>query len=147
MKVILLKDVAKVGLKDEIKDVSSGYAQNFLIQRGLAEAATAGKIAQIEKNVAGRIAQQEERKGALEEGLAKLKGKGLVIRATANEKEYLFEAVSADVIATHLTGIIGVDVAAENIQIKSPIKELGEHTVNVRVGDAHVGVILKVENT
>ncbi len=146
MKVILLKDVAKVGLKDEIKDVSSGYAQNFLIQRGLAEAATAGKIALVEKNAAGRVAQQEERKSALEDGLAKLKGKGLIIRATANEKEYLFEAVSAEIIAAHLADVAGVEVAADQIQIESPIKELGEHTVNVKVGDALVAVVLKIEN-
>ena len=108
MKVILLKDVAKVGLKDEVKEVSNGYAQNFLIQRGFAEAATTKKIEGAKKKVAERSAQQEADVNALEEGLKKLKGEGLVVRATANEKEHLFEAVSADVIASHLKDVVGV---------------------------------------
>ena len=146
MKVILLKDVAKVGLKSEIKEVANGYAQNFLIQRGLAEAATTKKIALAQKHAALRSAQQEADVSTLEAGLAKLKGEGLVIRATANEKEHLFEAVSAEVIAAHLKDVIGVAVETAQIIIAEPIKELGEHTIKVQVGATEVKVLLKVES-
>jgi len=146
MKVILLRDVAKVGLKNEVKEVSNGYAQNFLIQRGLAEVATAKKIDAAQKHTQARAAQQEADKGALEDGLAKLKGKGLVVRATANEKEHLFEAVSAEVVAAHLKDVVGVAVEADQIVITEPIKELGEHSVHVKVGGSEVKVLLNVES-
>ncbi len=146
MKVILLKDVAKVGLKNEVKEVSAGFAQNFLIQRGLAEPATAKKIERAEKHTDERLAKQEADKKVLEDGIRKLKGEGLVIRATANEKEHLFEAVSAEVIAAHIKDVIGVEIYAEQINISQPIKELVEHTVNVRVGENELPVLLNIKN-
>jgi len=144
MKVILLKDVAKVGKKDAVVEVSAGYAQNFLIGRGLAEAATDKKIKLAQQKSSERAKQTEAEKNALENGLAKLKGEGVAIRATANEKDHLFEAVSAEVVAAHLKDILGANVEASQIIIENPIKELGAHTVHVQVGDSKVAVPLKV---
>jgi len=146
MKVILLKDVAKVGLKNEVKDVAAGYAQNFLINRGLAEAATPQKIKLAQAKSAERAEKQEADKKALEDGIAKLKGEGLVIRAVANEKEHLFEAINAEAIAAHLRDVIGATVEASQVIIDTPIKELGEHKVHMQVGDAQIEIPLKIES-
>ncbi len=128
MKVILLKDTAKVGQKNTIAEVANGYAQ-FLIGQGRAEAATDSKIAQLEKRAGAQEAQVEASKEALQEGLAKIET--LVIKANSNEKEHLFEAISAEVIAEQLKKDTGVAVDASAIVIDSPIKELGEHTVEI----------------
>jgi len=146
MKVILLKDVAGVGVKNQVKDLSNGYAQNFLINRGLAEPATPEKIQKAEKLVADRIAKQAAAKEALENGLKKLKGAGLTIRATANEKNHLFEALGADTIAAHLQDVVGVSVDEDTIIIDKPIKELGAHTVHVGIGTVKVPVEIIVES-
>tara|TARA_B100000508_G_C11465598_1_gene281971 strand:- start:3836 stop:4279 length:444 start_codon:yes stop_codon:yes gene_type:complete len=145
MKVILLKDVAKVGQKGEVKELSNGYAQNFLIARGFAEVATDAKIRNAQKAVADRVAKQEETKKVLEGALEKLKDEGLIIRATANEKNHLFEALHTDTIAEHIKDVVGVEVGAASIVIDKPIKKLGEHKVHVQVGDAKVPVNLSVE--
>ncbi|QSH39617.1 50S ribosomal protein L9 [Candidatus Kaiserbacteria bacterium] len=145
MKVILLKDVAKVGQKGEVKELSNGYAQNFLIAHGLAEVATDAKIKNAQKAETERASKQEETKAVLEGSLKKLKGEGLVIRATTNEKGHLFEALHADIIAAHIKDVVGVEVEAASVVIDTPIKEIGEHTVHVQVGTTKVPVVLSVQ--
>ena len=134
MKIILLKDVAGVGQKGSIKDVSHGYAQNFLISRGLAEVATKAKEKQAVARVEAHTAQSEAAFEELTSGLAKLKKTGLVIHATANEKDHLFEAVHASTIASHLKDVTGVPIEDSAVIIDSPIKELGEFTVHIAMG-------------
>ncbi|MAZ67655.1 50S ribosomal protein L9 [bacterium] len=147
MKIILKKDIAGLGLKSEVKEVANGYAQNFLIGRGFAEMATPAKVKHAEKQAAKRAAEAEAAKATLESALSKLKGKGLIIRATANEKDHLFEAVSAATIAAHLKDIVGVEVEASSIHTEYPIKALGEHMVAVIVGKDSVPVKIKIEST
>lgn len=146
MKVILRKDVAGVGLKNEVKEVSNGYAQNFLIGRGLAEAATSAKIQRAEKFASERQAQLEAEKEALTAGIAKLKGGALIIHATANEKDHLFEALSTETIAAHLRDVLGVSIEAGAVKVSGPIKELGDYTVEVTAGDSKLPIKIKVES-
>lgn len=145
MKVILTKDVANVGVKNEVKEVANGYAQNFLIAQGLAEVATPAKIKLAEQKVQERLAKLAAQKEAIEKALETLKGEAITIHATANEKDHLFEAVSADTVAAHMRDITGAEVAADMIVIDEPIKELGEYTVHIAVGGEKVAVQLKVE--
>lgn len=145
MKVILLKDVAKVGRKGEVKDLANGYAQNFLVARGLAEVATPAKIQQAQKITAEHTKKQEEAQAMLEAGLGKLKGKDVVVKAKANEKGHLFEAVHADAIASQLQDMLGIAVDAHALHIAEPIKEVGEHTVEVVVGNTKNPVTISVE--
>lgn len=147
MKVLLKQDVAGVGLKNEVKEVANGYAQNFLLPRGLAELATPARVRQAQQAAEKRAAQLEEERKALKEGLAKLQGEKLVIRATANEKDHLFEAVRTETIAAHLRDVAGVEVAASSIVIENPIKTLGEYTVHVHIGDERTPVRISVENS
>jgi len=145
MKILLKKDVANVGRKGDIKEVSNGYAQNFLIGRGLAEIATPAKEKQAQQLSAQRAQQQRSSKEALEGALKKLKGNALVIHAIANEKDHLFEAVHANVIVEHIKDVLGVAVNEDAILIDTPMKELGEYTVHVAVGDEKLPVQIRVE--
>ena len=144
MKVILKKDVANVGGKGHVADLANGFAHH-LIARGVAELATPGKVARAEKVVEARRAELEREREALESGIAKLDGP-LTIHANANEKEHLFEAVSAETIAAHLKDVVGVAVDAGAIVIAEPIKTLGEHTVHVAVGGEKTPVVLTVQS-
>lgn len=146
MKIILRKDVANVGRKNEVKDVSDGYAQNFLIGRGLAELATPEKIKKAEKAAAHKQAEHQAAQDALEDGLSKLQNEPLIIRATANEKEHLFEAVSAETIAAHLKDVVNVAVSSSAIVISEPIKTLGVHSVSIAVGNSHVPLKIDIQS-
>jgi len=146
MKVLLLKDVKGVGHKNDVKDVADGYGQNFLIGRGFAKLATTAMEEQAAKLSKERIVKQEQEVFAIESALKKLKGDALIIHATANEKDHLFEAVHPETIAAHVRDVVGVDVASAAIVIDTPIKELGEYTVHVAVGGRKVPVLIRIEN-
>lgn len=146
MKVLLLKDVAKVGHKGEVKDVANGYGQNFLIGRGLATLATPARIAAAQKTSELKEQKQQADKQMLLDGLKKLGDKPLIINASANEKDHLFEAVSAETIAAHMRDVMGVAVDAHAVVIDEPIKTLGEHTVHVALGSDSIAVNLSIES-
>ena len=129
-----MKDVAGVGRKGTVHEVSNGYAQNFLFTQGLAEKATEKKIAHAEKLAQAHRAEKEAAIASVHKGLEKLAGEALVIHASANEKDTLFEAIHEDVIAAHLRDVAGIEVASDDIRIDAPIKELGEHVVHIAVG-------------
>ena len=137
MKVILLKDVAGVGVRGQVKDVADGYAQNFLIKKGLAELATVAKVQKVQSAAADRLAKQEAAKDALI-------GRVLTVRANANEKDHLFEAVHAETIAAQLKEATGVAVSPDAILIGDPIKAVGEYTVHVAVGTTKMPVQILV---
>lgn len=146
MKIILKKDVATVGHRGDVKEVANGYAQNFLISRGFAEVATPAKIRQAQERAAKRAEEQKAAKASLERALEKLKGTGLTIRATANEKGRLFESINAEAIAAHLRDVIGAETETSAVIIEHPIKELGEYMVHIAVGTEQVPVNVHIES-
>jgi large subunit ribosomal protein L9 len=131
MKIILIKDVQKVGKKFDIKDISDGYALNFLIPRGLAIVATPQAIAKInlekEKlSIEGKI--QEE---LLVKNLGTIKGLKLTLKEKANEKGHLFAGVTREVLADEILKNTRLNLDVEFIKLEKPIKEVGEHKVTV----------------
>ena len=95
MKVILLKNVAKVGQKYEIKDVSDGFAMNYLFPQGLAKEATASNVKALQKKIDEQAASREQSNEELKNSLNELKGVTVEITVTANDKGTLFKAISA----------------------------------------------------
>lgn len=144
MKVILLKDVAKVGQQGTIKDVSNGYAQNMLIARGLAIQATPEKVAAHEAARKQREAEETKQMQALAVVIQGLEGKRVEIKARATEKGGLFKSIGAKDIALVLAGQ-GSKIPVETIQLEKPLKVVGEHKVLVVSGKAqgHLTVDLK----
>ena len=102
MKVVLIQDVKNIGKKDELHEVSDGYARNFLLPRGLAVAADATAVNTVKTKEAARRHHAEEER-ALAEGVAeKLNGRTVVIKAKGGQSGRLFGAVTVKDIATEL---------------------------------------------
>ena len=131
MKVILLKDVEKIGRKYEVKIVKAGYARNFLIPQGLAKIADEKTLAWVEKQreVAEKKAEEElEKVGSLASKMDELE---VEIPVKLGEKEQLFEKVTAQKIAAHLKEL-GYEIKKSQIELAQEITELGEFEVKIK---------------
>jgi large subunit ribosomal protein L9 len=133
MKVILLRDVARLGRKGDVKQVPDGHAQNFLIPRGFAERATTAALKRLEaqqETIEVERTAARERLSALREALS---ATPVVITASANEQGHLFKAVREKDIAEALSARADFPVTSEAIALARPIKEVG--TYDVVLGD------------
>ena len=134
MKVILLKNVARLGSKGDIKEVAEGYARNFLIRNQLAKEATEANI----KNAQEKLSRQKQAKTnemkAKIEFLNSRKANPIRIEKQANEKGHLFEKIDAKKLALMLSDMSNINFDANKIHIE-PIKETGVYTATVSVDD------------
>lgn len=145
MKVILLSDVAKVGKKYEIVDVAPGYARNFLLARSLGEAVTRDNVKRVNELTKKRAVEQKKQDDNLEKSLAKVKGASVTIVRTANEEGHLYAGVTRDDLALELGKAVSASYTADHIVLEKPIKEVGEFSITVKVGDKTAEFALKVE--
>ena len=144
MKVILLKDVSKVGQHGTIQEVADVFALNFLIARGLAVQATADKVA--------AFAAQEKREGearakadeALAKAIQSLEGARIEITARATEKGGLFKSITAADIVKAIHAQRKVEVPLEAIALEKPVKQTGEHTMQIASGEAKAEIVLAI---
>ena len=143
MKVILLKDIKGVGKRYEEKNVSDGYAENFLIPKKLAIPATGSAAGQIKTMKESEAKHREAEDKKLEAELSKLTNTTVEVRARANEKNSLFAALTADKISKLLKEK-GIDVSAQSILVDNGIKELGSHSVKIKVGSKETNFVLEV---
>jgi len=134
MKVILLRDVAKLGRRFELTVVPDGYALNKLIPQGLAEAATPENV----KRVLARKDKQEIEATSQAEAFTAvceaLKDVTVTLTVEANEKQHLFKAVKEVDVAKALADA-GYRVSADLIKISEPIKALGVYDVAIQLAD------------
>lgn len=132
MKIILLQDIAGVGAKYDVKNVSDGYARNFLFARKLAARATPQEVEKIEKLKKQTDNEKELQKDILEKNIKSLEGLRIEIKAKANEKGHLFSIIHADDMSRALKEQHRLDIPAKLIETERPIKELGEYKVKVK---------------
>lgn len=132
MKVILLQDVARIGRKGEVKNVSDGYAGNFLLPKKLAQVATPNAIASAEKLKKQTQQDKEVQKNILDKNIAGLKDLKVEIKAKANEKGHLFSIIHPDEISGILKEKYHLDIPSKIIEISKPIKETGEHIIKAK---------------
>jgi len=145
MQIILLKDIAKLGKKNDIKDVSSGYALNLLIPRGDAVAATKQSRKQVEVQ---KIKAEGERKVEDELQAKNIEGLNktvLTVKGKANDKGHLFAGLHQKEIAAELFKQTRLQISPESIQLEHPIKEVGEHTISVAAGGKSAKFKLVIE--
>lgn len=145
MKVILLKDVQKVGRKFNIVTVADGYALNSLFPKGLAEVATPKAIERAEKFLAQEDADRKVREDLLMKNLKDISGVTLEIAGKANEKGHLFAGIHKDALVPALKEQTRLDIDPSYIMLEKPLKEVGEHKVEVKVQDksAEFTVVIK----
>jgi len=147
MKVILLKDINKLGRKDDIKDVSDGYARNFLLPRGLAAPLTPALLRESEVRKASAAAKIQKETEAAKVLAGKIGKTKLTIKVKSNEKKELFGSVDAGQIADALKEK-GIEVSKNQILLEEPIKKLGDYKVKIALGreiTAEVGVKVEAE--
>jgi len=135
MKVILLKHVPKTGNKHDIIEVSDGFALNALFPKGLAERATAGSIKKVEIIKAGEEAEKAVREDLLLKNMKELSDVKIVISGKANTKGHFFAGIHKDEIISALKEQKKIDMDASHIVLDKPLKEIGEHKVEVKVQD------------
>lgn len=131
MKIILLKDVQKVGKKYETKDVSDGFALNSLIPRGLAIAATPDVVKRIGLEKAKIEGERKVHEELLRENMKKLESTTLTMSGKANDKGHLFASFHAGELAAELSKQAHIQIDPSFIKLKSPLKAIGEHIVEV----------------
>jgi large subunit ribosomal protein L9 len=132
MKVILLDDVAKVGRRGEVRDVSDGYARNFLIPKKLALSASAGNMKNLDHIKQQANAKADRIKGDAEALRRKIEGLTLEERRQASEEGKLFGSVTSQDIVEFLDKH-GVKVERRRVNLDEPIKTLGDTTVPIRL--------------
>ncbi len=132
MDVILRQDVDKVGLRGEVVSVARGYARNFLLPRGLAETATAAKVAELQK-VDERRARHEAKTFDEAQAVAEqLSGSGAPLRRQGGADRLLFGSVTPTDIADALWSSHKVRVDRRKIDIET-IKRIGRYQVPIEV--------------
>lgn len=134
MKVIFTADVKGQGKKGELKEVSTGYARNYLMPRGLATEATADNLNAFKLKEKAKAAQIAKEKAQAEEYAKKLSGVQVTIRAKAGANGKLFGAVTSQEISDVLREQFGMDVEKNKIVQPEPIKSYGSYTVKAKLG-------------
>lgn len=132
MKVIFLKDVKGQGKKGEVKNVSDGYANNFLIPRGLAEPANASNVKQLEQQKMAEARNKQKEKEQARELAGKLEKTEVVLKAKAGEGGRLFGAITSKHIADELKKM-NLDIDRRKIELDEPIRSLGVTRVPVKL--------------
>ena len=141
MEIILLQDVEKLGLRGDIVDVKRGYARNFLLPRRLAEVATPGRVAEIQRIDAQR-ARHEARSAEQATEIAELLGKTvLTFNVKAGPTGALFGSVTPTDVADELWRTRKIRVDRRKIGIDT-IKRIGRYTVPI---DVYEGVVAEVK--
>lgn len=145
MKIILLKDVPKVGKKYDVRDISDGFARNFLVARGLAEVATEKNIKKIE--IAKKQANDELniQKNLLLKNILGLDGKIIFLKEKANDKGHLFAGVRREEIRNAIKNQLSIDVPVDCIELEHPIKEIGEFDLDVKIDSKKAKIKVKIE--
>lgn len=141
MKVILLQDVKGTGTKDQMLQVSDGFARNFLFPRKWAVEATPGAVKEIERRRAAEAKKEQERKEAALEKARLLKGKVVVISARCGEKGRLYGSITSQEIADALSAQHNVTVDKRKIELSDPIRTVGDVEITVWV---YAGVTTKM---
>jgi large subunit ribosomal protein L9 len=131
MKVVFIEDVSAKEKKGDIKEVSAGYARNYLLPRGLALPATSGAVKAAEK-----ISQERERKRVrlhdeYVELAGQIEGKELRFKGKASSKGTLHGSITSADIADRLSNLINVDIDKKKIDLKSSLHNIGEYEVDV----------------
>ncbi len=133
VKVILRSDVAKVGKKGDVVDVSPGFARNFLVAKGMAMPASDGAIAQAAAMRRARDIRHARDREAAEQVARVLVPKVVRIPAKAGTEGRLFGSVTVADVAAAVESQFGIELDRRRIHLEEPIKTLGVHEVPVKL--------------
>ena len=141
MKVIFNVDVKGKAKKGELKEVSDGYARNYLLPRKLASEATADNINALKLKEKAKAAQMAREKAEAEGNAAKLNAITVTIRAKAGGAGKLFGAVTSQEISAALKEQHGIEIEKNKIVQAEPIKTFGAYQIKAKLGYEVSGTI------
>ncbi|MDR1438926.1 MAG: 50S ribosomal protein L9 [Clostridiales bacterium] len=142
MKVILKEEVKGLGKKEDMVNVSDGYARNFLFPRGIAVEATKDNLNIMKTRKDAEKTKSDRERAHAESLAAKISGLELAIKCKAGAHAQLFGSITSKDIADELKAKFGLDVDKKKIALDEPLKTLGEHIVGVRL---HKGITAKLK--
>ena len=145
MKVILLKDVPKLGRKYDVKDVSDGHALNFLMPRGLVTPATESAVRKLAREKEKDGAEKKIQAELLLKSFGVLKETTIHISGKANDKGHLFAGIGKETLISEIFKQTHLNLDTETVILDKPIKELGEHKVIVQALGKKTEVTVMVE--
>ena len=145
MRVLLTKDVENVGHAGDVKEVADGYGRNYLFRRRLA--VPAGKGAEAEaKRLRDAATKRETKERVDAQAVAdQIDNKTVVVRLKVGAEDKAFGSITNQDIATAIKAQHRVEIDRHKIDLKDPIKALGEHQVSLKLHrdvSAHVNVIV-----
>ena len=133
MKVVLLEDLPRKGKAGEIKEVSKGYAKNFLLPRGLALVATPTVIKQVESRLEREKLEENIDREKLVELAQQIEGREIRLKARLGTGERLFGSITAADIAEELSRATGSVIDKKKIDIEKPFRQTGSYEVAVKL--------------
>jgi len=145
LKVMLIKDVQNVGLAGDVKEVADGYGRNFLIPRRMAVLAGRGAEAEARRLREATAKREAKERDDAQELADTIDNKTVVVRLKVGSEDKVFGAITNDDVATALRLQHQVEVDRRKIDIKDPLKQLGEHQVPLRLHrdvTAHINLII-----
>ena len=137
MKVILKQDVKTIGKKDEIHEVSDGYARNFLFPRGLAAPADAAAVNMARTKSEAKEHHAAEALAAAQALADKVKDKTVTLKANGGASGRLFGKVTAKDVAEALSKVAGAEIDKRKVELERDIKDFGTYSAAVKL---HPGV-------
>lgn len=143
MKVVLLKSIPNLGQAGEIKEVSEGYARNYLIPKDLADLVTKHSMNVIEAQKKKRERMNIQEVQAKKKLAKKLDRKTITITAPADDNNTLYAGISAKSLAVEMQNQ-GYKVEAAEIKLPNVIKKIGEHKAELRLGGEKARVKVRV---
>ena len=141
MKVILKQDVKGTGKKGEMVEVSDGYANNFLLKKGVASPATAQAVTEMKNRDAALAHKAAEELKAAQAAAAAIEGKSVKLSAKAGAGGKLFGSITAKEVAEAISKQLGTECDKKKVSLEAEIKAFGTFTAEVKF---HTGVSAKV---
>ncbi len=133
MKVLFLQDVKDVAKAGDIKEVSDGYARNFLIPRKLAVVATPAELKKVDERHKADDRRHAREEADLRELAKKLGGQSVTIRARVGEQYRLFGSITAADVAEAISQQTRHEVDRRKVELEEPIRRMGTHEVTIRL--------------
>ena len=132
VKLILREDVPSLGDAGEVVSVKPGFARNYLLPQGKAIPATDANVTELEHHKRVVLERVTRERRTFEAQRDRLQAQQLQFTAQAGEEGKLFGSVTASQIAEQLAAK-GIEIDRRKIQLEEPIREVGEHTVSIRL--------------